>query len=90
MTKTRLITGAHKTSNPSTGAALEYFYSSHGGVTAADTSLSFNIDSNGPAPGYVAKSIAAAVLHCEGATPGVASVRAEVDRSPLADLVGDR
>jgi len=36
---------------------------------------------------YVAKSIAAAVLHCEGATPGVASVRAEVDRSPLSDLV---
>jgi hypothetical protein len=79
--------GAYKITNPSTGAAIEYNWSDHTGITASDTSLSFNIDGNKAVPGYQPKSIAAAVLHCEGATPGVASVRAEVDRSPLSDLV---
>jgi hypothetical protein len=78
---------AYKITNPATGAEIEYEFSGHTGLTASDTSLSFNTDSNPSPVIYVAKSIAAAVLHCEGATPGVASVRAEVDRSPLSDLV---
>jgi hypothetical protein len=79
--------GKYKITNPATGDDIEYEYSDHDGITASDTSLSFNIDGNTAVPGYQPKSIAAAVLHCEGATPGVASVRAEVDRSPLSDLV---
>jgi hypothetical protein len=76
---------AYKITNPATGGDIEDEFSGHAGLTSADTSAVFNIDGS-PAPGYQTKSIAAAVLHCEGATPGVASVRAELDRSPLSDL----
>ena len=78
--------GQYSPSNPATGAQLEAYNSNHAGLTSASTSLSFNYDSS-PAPGYQPKSYAAAILHCEGTTPGVASVRAELDRSPLSDVV---
>jgi hypothetical protein len=82
---------AYKSSNPASAAAIESNLGSNtdlstgAPLTASSTANSFNIDGS-TAPGYQPKSIAAAVLHCEGATPGVASVRAEVDRSPLSDL----
>ena len=82
---------AYKITNPNTGAAIENGYdgntdlSTGAPLTTSSTANTFNIDGS-PAPGYQAKSIAAALLHCEGATPGVASVRAELDRSPLSDL----
>jgi hypothetical protein len=82
---------AYKSSNPASAAAIESNLGSNtdlstgAPLTASSTANSFNIDGS-TAPGYQPKSIAAAVLHCEGATPGVASVRAELDRSPLSDL----
>ena len=80
---------AYKISNPTTGYDLEnYLLRPHRPDGIRHVGRSFNIDGS-PAPGYQARSLAAAILHCEGATPGVASVRAELDRSPLSDSVGD-
>jgi hypothetical protein len=82
---------AYKITNPGTGANIENAYgdntdlSTGAPLTASSTANSFNIDGS-TAPGYQPKSIAAAILHCGGATPGVASVRAELDRSPSSDL----
>ena len=77
---------AYKSTIWQTGFAIESQWDGHTGVTTSDTSLTFNYDSS-PVPGYQPKSYAAAILHCEGATPGVAAVKAEVDRSALSDLI---
>jgi len=91
LTETEYVTAAalwaaYTITNPNTGAAIEAEYQSVSGVTAASNSQSFNIDTNPSSAVYAPKSIGAAILHCEGATPGVASIRAEVDRSPASDL----
>jgi hypothetical protein len=76
--------GAFISTNPSTASAIETAYASHAGLTGASTSVSFENDGNGPAPGGD-RTIAVAILHCEGAAPGVATIAAEIERSG-ADL----
>jgi hypothetical protein len=71
--------GAFSATNPATADDIEDELAGHTGLTGASTSISFQNDGNGPAPGGD-RTIAAAVLHCEGAAPGVATIAAEIER----------
>jgi hypothetical protein len=75
---------AYQPSNPITAVGINVLTPSEG-APSPSTSHTFLNDPGEPG-GNDLRSIAAAVLHCEGEAPGVASVRAELDRSPLPDL----
>jgi hypothetical protein len=65
---------------PATAADIEATLSGHGGLSGAASSDSFENDAN-PSPAiFTMRTIAAAILHCEGAAPGVANVVAEIER----------
>jgi hypothetical protein len=76
--------GAYSSTDPATAGAIEETLSGHTGFTGAADSISFENDSI-PGPVVSMRTIAAAVLHCEGAAPGVANIKAEIERTG-ADL----
>jgi hypothetical protein len=65
---------------PSTASVIETNLSGHGGLTGTSSSTSFENDPAGALPPPI-RTIAAAILHCEGAAPGVANIVAEIERS---------
>jgi hypothetical protein len=75
---------AYKSTDPESAAQLEDILNDHG--PPDDDAVTFLNDSN-PAPDKVnMRTIGAAVLHCEGAAPGVATVKAEIDDVTGADI----
>jgi hypothetical protein len=67
--------------NEDSADAIEDSLSGHSGLTGSSTSTSFENDSNPSPTAFTMRTIAAAILHCEGAAPGVANVVAEIERS---------
>jgi hypothetical protein len=71
--------------NADSAATIEDTLSGHAGLTGTSSSVSFENDSN-PSPTVATmRTIATAILHCEGAAPGVANIAAEIERAG-ADL----
>ena len=69
--------GAYKSSAPATAAAIEGSLAGHGPPPFnTSNSATFLNDPAGPPP---IRSIGVAVLHCEGAAPGVANVTADIE-----------
>jgi hypothetical protein len=71
--------------NEASAEAIEDSLSGHAGLTGTSSSTSFENDANPSPTVFTMRTIAAAILHCEGAAPGTANVAAEIER-PGADL----
>jgi hypothetical protein len=75
------------TGSEASAALIETTYgpATHVGAPGTSTSISFENDAN-PSPTVATmRTIAVAILHCEGAAPGVATIAAEIERTG-ADL----